>query len=232
MAQLSSENSQDQAKLNILVADDHALVRGGLTLLIDMAKPGSQVIEANSIEQVNELLSQSASVDLILLDLMMPGMHGIDGIRSLSSKWPSVPIIIVSVTEDAHTIQQALAAGATGYIPKSSEPNVTIAAMKLVLDGGVYIPPHVLTQSTDSENGNKLSGGESDKGILSRRQLEVLELIQSGKSNNAIAEELGLSTGTVKMHVSGIFKKLKVSNRTEAVAIYSQLESEVKVNKD
>ena len=224
MAKLSSENSQDQAKLNILVADDHALVRGGLTLLIDMAKPGSQVIEANSIERVNELLSQSPAVDLLLLDLMMPGMQGIDGIRSLSSKWPDVPIIIVSVTEDAQTIRQALAAGATGYIPKSSEPNVTIGAMKLVLDGGVYIPPHVLVQSADTENGNGLSGGESEKGILSRRQLEVLELIQQGKSNNAIAEELGLSTGTVKMHVSGIFKKLKVTNRTEAVAIYSQLE--------
>ena len=224
MAKLSSENSQDQAKLNILVADDHALVRGGLTLLIDMAKPGSQVIEANSIERVNELLSQSPAVDLLLLDLMMPGMQGIDGIRSLSSKWPDVPIIIVSVTEDAQTIRQALAAGATGYIPKSSEPNVTIGAMKLVLDGGVYIPPHVLVQSADTENGNGLSGGESEKGILSRRQLEVLELIQKGKSNNAIAEELGLSTGTVKMHVSGIFKKLKVTNRTEAVAIYSQLE--------
>ena len=232
MAQLSSENSQDQANLNILVADDHALVRGGLTLLIDMAKPGSEVIEANNLERVNELLSQSPCVDLMLLDLMMPGMHGIEGIRSLSSKWPDVPIIIVSVTEDAHTIRQALAAGATGYIPKSSEPNVTIAAMKLVLDGGVYIPPHVLTQSADSENGSNTTSSESDRGILSRRQLEVLELIQSGKSNNAIAEELGLSTGTVKMHVSGIFKKLKVSNRTEAVAIYSQLESEVKVNKD
>ena len=223
MAQLSSKNSLDQAKLSILVADDHALVRGGLTLLIDMAKPGSQVIEANSIERVNELLSQSPSVDLILLDLMMPGMQGIDGIRSLSSKWPDVPIIIVSVTEDANTIRQALAAGAAGYIPKSSEPNVTIGAMKLVLDGGVYIPPHVLAHNADSENGNNTSSGESEKGTLSRRQLEVLKLIQSGKSNNAIAHELGLSTGTVKMHVSGIFKKLKVSNRTEAVAIYSQL---------
>lgn len=226
MTELSSENSHDPVKLNILVADDHALVRGGLTLLIDMAKPGSQVIEANSLARVNELLSQSPSVDLLLLDLMMPGMQGIDGIRSLSNEWPGVPIIIVSVTEDAHTIRQALAAGAMGYIPKSSEPNVTISAMKLVLEGGIYIPPHVLAQSVDSENGNSISSGESGKGILSRRQLEVLKLIQSGKSNNAIADELGLSTGTVKMHVSGIFKKLKVSNRTEAVAIYSKLESE------
>ncbi len=226
MAELSSENSPEQAKLNILVADDHALVRGGLSLLIDMAKPGSQVIEANNLERAKEHLSQSSSVDLMLLDLMMPGMQGIDGIRSLSSEWPGVPIIIVSVTEDANTIRQSLAAGAMGYIPKSSEPNVTISAMKLVLDGGVYIPPHVLSQAADTDIGKNVSGAETEKGILSRRQLEVLRLIQSGKSNNAIAEELGLSTGTVKMHVSGIFKKLKVSNRTEAVAIYSQLESE------
>jgi DNA-binding NarL/FixJ family response regulator len=226
MAELSNENSHEQVRLNILVADDHALVRGGLTLLIHMAKPGSKVIEANSLDRARDILSQSPSVDLMLLDLMMPGMQGIDGIRFLTSEWPGVPIIIISVTEDASTIRQALAAGAMGYIPKSSEPNVTISAMKLVLDGGVYIPPHVLNQSTDPNNDNYRSTGGSEKGILSRRQLEVLRLIQSGKSNNAIAEELGLSTGTVKMHVSGIFKKLKVSNRTEAVAIYSQLESE------
>jgi two-component system nitrate/nitrite response regulator NarL len=178
------------------------------------------------LDRARDLLSQSPSVDLMLLDLMMPGMQGIDGIRFLTSEWPGVPIIIISVTEDASTIRQALAAGAMGYIPKSSEPNVTISAMKLVLDGGVYIPPHVLKQSNHPNNDNYRSTGGSEKGIVSRRQLEVLRLIQSGKSNNAIAEELGLSTGTVKMHVSGIFKKLKVSNRTEAVAIYSQLESE------
>ena len=223
---MSRANSQEQAKLNILVADDHALVRGGLSLLIGMAKPGSQVIEANSLERAKELLSQSSSIDLMLLDLMMPGMQGIDGISSLSSEWAGIPIIIVSATEDANTIRQSLAAGAMGYIPKSSEPNVTISAIKLVLDGGIYIPPHVLSQSSDTDSGKSALGTEAEKGILSRRQLEVLRLIQSGKSNNAIAEELGLSTGTVKMHVSGIFKKLKVSNRTEAVAIYSQRESD------
>lgn len=221
MAEFISDNRENQAKLRIVVADDHALVRGGLTLLIDIAKPGAEIFEANSLDKVSEHLSQS-SIDLMLLDLMMPGMDGIQGIKSLSKNWPSIPIIIVSVTEDAHTISQSISAGAMGYIPKTSEPNVTISAIRLVLDGGVYIPPHVLNQGVnqhDDANSKTKRGGS----ILSRRQLEVLELIQSGKSNKDIGAELGLSTGTIKMHVSGIFKKLKVSNRTEAVAIYSKL---------
>lgn len=221
MAEFISDNRENQAKLRIVVADDHALVRGGLTLLIDIAKPGAEIFEANSLDKVSEHLSQS-SIDLMLLDLMMPGMDGIQGIKSLSKNWPSIPIIIVSVTEDAHTISQSISAGAMGYIPKTSEPNVTISAIRLVLDGGVYIPPHVLNQRVnqhDDANSKTKRGGS----ILSRRQLEVLELIQSGKSNKDIGAELGLSTGTIKMHVSGIFKKLKVSNRTEAVAIYSKL---------
>jgi DNA-binding NarL/FixJ family response regulator len=219
MAEFISDNKENQAKLRIVVADDHALVRGGLTLLIEIAKPGAEVFEANSLDKVSEHLSQS-TIDLMLLDLMMPGMDGIHGIESLSNNWPGIPIIIVSVTEDAHTISQSISAGAMGYIPKTSEPNVTIGAIRLVLDGGVYIPPHVLNQgASQNDDGNAKRGD----GILSRRQLEVLKLIQSGKSNKDIGAELGLSTGTIKMHVSGIFKKLKVSNRTEAVAIYSKL---------
>jgi DNA-binding NarL/FixJ family response regulator len=116
-----------------------------------------------------------------------------------------------------------MSAGAAGYIPKTSTPTVTVSAIKLVLDGGLYVPPHILNIGNadimESTNQNR----SSHDGTLTRRQLQVMQLIESGKSNNTIAEELGLSTGTVKMHVSGIFKKLNASSRTEAVALYAKI---------
>ena len=229
MTDATDQQKSNQPRMRIVVADDHALVRGGLALLIEMATPDSEIIEANSFDQVTEILSQQDSIDLMLLDLMMPGMEDGKSISRMSNTWPDVPIIIVSVTEDIDTIRKALAAGAMGYIPKTSSPDVTVSAIQLVLAGGIYVPPHILQQ------GANLSASSAPKPeqeiqveaaqitALSRRQLEVLDLIESGKSNQAIADELGLTTPTVKMHVSAIFKKLNVRNRTEAVAKYSEL---------
>lgn len=231
MTELTDQLNIDQSQLRIVVADDHALVRGGLVLLIEMATPNAEIIEANSFEQAMEALSQQDPIDLMLLDLMMPGMEGEKGISKISATYPGVPIIIVSVNEDIDTIRRALAAGAMGYIPKTSSPDVTVSAIKLVLAGGIYVPPHILKQGAGLATPSEAVPAEPAPKVveaaqitsLSRRQHEVLDLIVSGKSNQAIADELGLTTPTVKMHVSGIFKKLNVSNRTEAVAKYSEL---------
>lgn len=229
MTDLTNQLKSNQPHLRIVVADDHALVRGGLALLIGMASPNSEIIEASNFEQVTEILSQQDSIDLMLLDLMMPGMDREKSISTICHTWPDVPIIIVSVNEDSGTIKRALAVGAMGYIPKTSSPDVTISAIQLVLAGGVYVPPHILQQGS---NLSAYSAEESGSGIqivaaqitaLSRRQLEVIDLIVSGKSNQTIADELGLTLPTVKMHVSAAFKKLNVKNRTEAVAKYSKL---------
>ena len=215
-----------QPGLRIVIADDHALVRGGLALLIDMAAPGAEILQAGSLEQVTEILAQETPVSLLLLDLLMPGMQGETGIRRITDSWPDIPVVIVSMKEDTETIRRLLAAGAMGYIPKTSSPDITVSAIRLVLDGGIYIPPHVLRLN---ENPSSPSPDPADyrpsssQGNLTRRQLQVLELIKSGKSNHAIASELGLATGTVKMHVSGIFRKLNVTNRTEAVATWSRI---------
>lgn len=231
MTEPIDQPSINQSHLHIVVADDHALVRGGLALLIEMATSGAHIIEANSFEQVKEALSQQNPIDLMLLDLMMPGMDGEKGISRICASHPGIPIIIVSVNEDIDTIHRALAAGAMGYIPKTSSPDVTMSAIKLVLAGGIYVPPHILKQGSNLTTPGEDISTESTPQIieatqiasLSRRQHEVLDLIVSGKSNQAIADELGLTTPTVKMHVSGIFKKLNVRNRTEAVAKYSEL---------
>ena len=162
----------------------------------------------------------------------MPGMSGMDGIKQICKDWPEVPVIVVSAREHIAAIRNALAAGAMGYIPKTSSPEVMMSAIKLVLSGGVYVPPHVLGASSSSDDpiqdqansaeafGNSLEQGYAQ---LTPRQLEVLDLMALGKPNRDIAIDLGLNVGTVKMHSSRIFKTLNVQNRTEAVAMYAQL---------
>ena len=221
MANANIEPLNHDSALRIVIADDHALVRGGLAMLMEMAAPESEILQANSIEQVIRILSEQKSVDLLLLDLMMPGMDGDHGIKQVRQTSPDVPIIIVSVNEDIDSIRSSLAAGAMGYIPKTSTPGVTVSAIKLVLGGGIYVPPHILNTANETRPA-EVSTSEPALGPLTRRQQEVIKLIEAGKSNNAIAEELGLSTGTVKMHVSAIFKKLGAANRTEAVALFSK----------
>lgn len=223
MASLNNELTASQAGLRILIADDHALVRGGLALLIEMASPGAEVLQANNLVQVTGYLQEEKSIDLLMLDLMMPGMQGEPDIKTISQSWPEIPIIIVSVNEDIDSIRNSLAAGAMGYIPKTSSPDVTVSAIQLVLAGGVYVPPHVLqlgnAESLKSETDSRLENRHG----LTERQVEVLDLIAIGKSNQAVAGELGLTTGTIKMHVSAIFKRLGVSSRTEAAMKYLEL---------
>ncbi len=216
----------------IIVADDHALVRGGLAQLVKLVEEKVEIFETNDFGQTLEVLSKGQAVDLLLLDLLMPGMDGVDGIVQICKQWPQVPVIVVSAKENISAIRSALNAGAMGYIPKTSSPEVMMCAIKLVLSGGIYVPPHVLGASPLSDENiqeqniySENSGALSKYGYeqLTSRQQEVLDLMAFGKSNKDIAIELGLTTGTVKMHSSRIFKTLNVQNRTEAVAKFAQL---------
>ena len=211
-----------QLKYKIVIADDHALVRGGLELVVKMAVPNTKIFQANSFDETINILNENFSIDLVLLDLMMPGMWK-DSIKSITKQFPDVPIVIVSVKEDFDSIHNSISLGASGFIPKTSAPEVTISAIQLVLAGGVYIPPHVLKQQTDPSSVKEKSNGYDSLNLLSRRQKQVLDLLSLGKSNQNIADDLGLTIPTIKMHVSAIFKKLNVKNRTEAVSIYSNL---------
>ena len=214
----------------IIVADDHALVRGGLVQLVRLVEENVEIIEANDFNQTLELLSEGQAIDLLLLDLLMPGMNGMEGIKQICKDSPDVPVIVVSARENVTAIRNALAAGAVGYIPKTSSPDVMMSAIKLVLSGGVYVPPHVIGLSEQieetiedqlaAEKGNLLPSRGYSK--LTQRQQEVLDLMALGKSNKEIADELGLTTGTVKMHSSRIVKSLNVQNRTEAVAKFAK----------
>jgi len=218
------KNIEDsRLKYKIVIADDHALVRGGLELVVKMAVPNTEIFQANSFDETINILNENFSIDLVLLDLMMPGMWK-DSIQSITKQFPDVPIVIVSVKEDFESIHNSISLGASGFIPKTSAPEVTISAIQLVLAGGVYIPPHVLKPQTDPTALKEKSNDYDSINHLSKRQKQVLDLLSLGKSNQNIADDLGLTIPTIKMHVSAIFKKLNVKNRTEAVSIYSNLE--------
>ena len=223
--------STSSQSFRIIVADDHALVRGGLAQLVMLVEENVEIFESNDFGQTLEVLGRGQAIDLLLLDLLMPGMEGVDGIAQICKQWPDVPVIVVSAKENIAAIRSALAAGAMGYIPKTSSPDVMMSAIKLVLSGGVYVPPHVLGTSSLSEERmqeqnitSETFGLSAEQGYeqLTERQQEVLDLMAFGKSNKDIADDLGLTTGTVKMHSSRIFKTLNVQNRTEAVAKFAQ----------
>ena len=223
---MEKQNQDNSIRYQIVIADDHAIVRGGLELVVKMAVPNSDIFQTNSFDETLKVLSDENSIDLLLLDLMMPGMDSEKSIQNITKNYPGVPIVIVSVKEDFDSIHMAISSGASGYIPKTSLPEVTISAIKLVLAGGVYIPPHVLNSKIDTkkEQSVEQSNTLNKAKILSKRQEEVFNLIKIGKSNQSIATELNLTIPTIKMHVSAIFKKLDVKNRTEAVAKYSDMQ--------
>ena len=226
-----SDPSAETEPLKILIADDHALVRGGLGALIKTLLPDITILECNSFDLVTRKLREESDVDLLLIDLMMPGMQSVESIQFLCNNWPDVPVVVVSVKEDMYLIRQALRAGATGYIPKSSSPDVTLNAIRLVLSGGIYIPPDALElRNLADEEGERKSVSKAvadeDNGAdagLTPRQLDVMDLIAEGKSNLEIGEELGLTSGTVKMHLTRIYKSLGAKSRTDALAKYNRL---------
>ena len=223
---MQNQVQDNSIRHQIVIADDHALVRGGLELVVKMSVPNSDIFQTNSFDETIKILSEKPSIDLLLLDLMMPGMDGEKSILNIINLHPGVPIVIVSVKEDFDSIHMAISSGASGYIPKTSLPEITISAIKLILAGGVYIPPHVLQSRIDIKNdvSQPVSNIIKKSGILSKRQEEVFSLLKVGNSNQSIATELGLTIPTLKMHVSAIFKQLNVKNRTEAVAKYSNIQ--------
>lgn len=231
---LRASMSDNNPAFRIVIADDHALIRGGLAILIKTFDPRTIILECNSFEKVLKTLESSDRVDLLLIDLLMPGMESIESIRHICTKWPEVPVVVVSVREEMQVIRQALRAGAVGYIPKASSPEVTVNAIRLVLSGGIYIPPDALEMRLETKNGapskEETSGGPpvpkqaiASNLPLTARQIEVLDLIAEGKSNKEIGDELGLTAGTIKMHLSRIYKVLNAKSRTDALAKYARL---------
>ena len=208
--------------LNVLIADDHSLVRDGLKIALSRLPELHNIYEAGNADEVHQQLAGYPDINLVILDLQMPGVDDLDLLSGLCNTCPDLPIVVLSAAESRHTMHRAIEHGAAGFIPKRTANSVLISALQLILAGGVYIPTEMFDETETAANGN--AGNNSNRwaaatsqGDFTERQLDVIRLLVSGKTNKAIARELGLSEHTVKIHLSAIYRTLGVINRTEAV---------------
>lgn len=198
--------------MKILIADDHLLFREGLRHVLQSLAENVDVIEAGTREQTLDQVRNHADLDLVLLDLVMPGANGFDALEKLSREHPTLPIVVLSASDRVADMRLALDSGALGFVPKSSSAAVMLSAVKLVLAGGMYVPPDLLETGRRSVD----SAAGQPTGELTARQWQVLRGIVDGKPNKIISSELNVSEATVKAHVTGVLKALNVSNRTQA----------------
>ncbi len=204
--------TDDSAKTGVLIAiaDDHPIMRAALRTALQALGPATRFVEASDAQSTLALVAERSDIDLLLMDLNMPGARGLDAVRSVRQRAPLVPLAVVSAEQQPGTASVLLALGVAGYIPKSDPSDVIVGAVRLMLAGGVYMPPHLLRD----QQAGPLPGIPPG---LTARQFDVLRLLAQGKPNKLIARELGVTEGTVKVHLLAVFRTLDVRNRTSAV---------------
>lgn len=220
--------------MKILVVDDHALIRTALRGVLAQLDSGLTMLEASDCHSAFDLIEAQPDLDLVLLDLNLPGKHGLAALEELRMRYPALPVVVLSSANDRASVMQALDLGAMGYIPKLSSNEVLVSALRLVLSGGIYIPPEILARSGNlPPAGSATAAAPSAQGAppprvpadlgLSEREARVLRLLLEGKSNKLICRELDLAESTVKNHVTQILKALNVTSRTQAVIVAAQM---------
>jgi DNA-binding NarL/FixJ family response regulator len=211
-----------EAEFHILIADDHPLFRGALREAVNGLLDRVEVAEAGTFEEVMARLERGGDMDLILLDLRMPGVRGFSGLMYLRAQYPSLPIAVVSANDDPAVIRRCMEFGAAGFLPKTLGVEALRQAIARVLQGQVWTPPDVdLSAGSDAETATMIRRLST----LTPQQVRVLMMLSSGLLNKQIAYELGVSEATVKAHVSAILQKLGVESRTQAVIAAGKIEA-------
>jgi DNA-binding NarL/FixJ family response regulator len=206
----------------LLIADDHPLFRGALREAVSSVLGRAEIDEAATFEEVTDLLERDGEVDLVLLDLHMPGVRGFSGLMYLRAQYPSVPVVVVSANDDPAVIRRCMEFGASGFFPKTLSADALRAALSRVLQGEVWTPPDVdLARDADAESAVMIARLSS----LTPQQVRVLMMLSGGLLNKQIAYQLGVSEATVKAHVSAILQKLGVDSRTQAVIAAGRIEA-------
>ena len=209
---------------SVLIADDHPLFRAALRQVIESQFADHRIYEASTLDEARAFVSGGRGdldLDMILLDLQMPGSEGFSGLVTLRNAAPEVPIVVVSAATAVETIRDSITYGAAGFIPKSFCREEMGEGIRRVLGGGVFLP----CEAAEADAGRPdLSGGMRDRiGALTQGELRVFELLARGKSNKIIAYELGIKESTVKAHITAILRKLRVHSRTQAVIAAREL---------
>lgn len=206
--------------LIFVVADDHPLFRGAIKEALRAIGDHVQIFEAGDFEATKKLVSETPDIDLVLLDLTMPGTSGLSGLVTLRALQPTLPIVIVSASDDPATIRRSLELGASGYVKKSASIEHIRNAITTVLAGGVVVPENIdLGKESDPEIADLIARIKT----LTPQQSRVLGMLGEGLLNKQIAYELGVSEATIKAHVSAVLQKLNVDSRTQAVIILSKM---------
>lgn len=203
---------------NILVVEDHVLVREAMSQTLSRLKENVQCVGVKTADEALQELERDPDRDLAVIDLMLPEMNGFSLLAILAKRFPDLPAIVVSALDDSASIQRAMKAGASGFVPKSCSSEELLDAIRIVLDGGVYTPKE------DGAGASRRRGGApvQERFGLTTAQTRVMELLAQGKTNREIADLLGLSEGTVKVHMSAIFRALNVTNRAQAVLVITR----------
>jgi DNA-binding NarL/FixJ family response regulator len=210
-----------ESSYRFVIADDHPLFRGALREAVSGLFAEAAILEAGSFDDASALLDSTGDVDLVLLDLTMPGVRGFSGLMYLRAQYPSVPVVVVSANDDPAVIRRCMDFGASGFIPKTLGIEQMREAVKRVLGGGVWTPPDVdLTGGADAETAALMAR----LATLTPQQVRVLMMLSEGMLNKQIAYELTVSEATVKAHVSAILQKLGVDSRTQAVIAAAKIE--------
>jgi DNA-binding NarL/FixJ family response regulator len=210
----------DMSGYRFIIVDDHPLFRGALGQALGDAFAHAEVLEAGSLDELTDLLASAGEIDLILLDLAMPGVHGVSGLLYLRAQHPEIPVAVVSASDDPGTIRQCLDCGASGFIPKSQPVDGIRDAIRQILQGEVWLPADVdLAGVAASETAELVSRVST----LTPQQVRVLMMLGEGLLNKQIAFKLGVSEATIKAHVSAILQKLGVDSRTQAVIAINRI---------
>jgi DNA-binding NarL/FixJ family response regulator len=206
--------------MKVLIVDDHVLIREALHAVLKQLKPETVILGASNSRQAMRLVEEHSDLDLILLDVNLPDRDGFSVLGELRDRYATIAIIVLSALDDQDTVKRAFKLGALGFIPKTTEREVMLNAIQLVLSGGIYIPSEILDREErmSPRPADKLSTREYLDGLgLTGRQIEVLALLMQGKSNKVIANTLNMGVPTVKNQITVVLKALKVTSRTEAV---------------
>ena len=213
--------------LKFLIVDDHPLFRDALRGTIGQTFSDATILEASSVDEGIAAAEANDDIDLVLFDLSMPGMQGFSGLLTIRTRFPKLPVVVISALDDERIVNEALSHGAIGFIPKSSPKPELTSALKETIAGNVYVPPEMRAGSPEAKAKSTDKDDLSEKlGSLTPQQLRVLQLLGTGKLNKEIAYELDIAETTVKAHVSAILRKLNVYSRTQAVIVARKLQFE------
>jgi DNA-binding NarL/FixJ family response regulator len=221
----SNNTTKEAAAMRILVVDDHPLVLEALRAVLHQLDADVDVFDAANAEGARELVDQHADADLLLLDLTLPGADGFSLLSEFRTAYPTLPVVVLSGSESREDVTRALDLGAMGYIPKSCSNDLLIGALRLVLSGGLYVPPAMLLSSGGTSSvaqqpaptARPTAAGRPEALGLTPRQSEVLALVLQGLPNKVICRRLGLAEPTVKVHMQAVLRALQADNRVQAV---------------